>query len=177
MTSNLSETLEQIGQQAQAASQFLSQATTDTKNEALLAIAGRITKQTEVILAANRADLKAGSERGLTSAMLDRTRLDPKRIQSIADSVRELVNLEDPCSDRCYWDHLRISAQCHERRSFALPQGWKCRDFARRLGVDSIEHGLGGGNKSWMSGRRLARTLGPACARHGQVSSHTDGAA
>ena len=99
MTSNLSETLEQIGQQAQAASQFLSQATTDTKNEALLAIAGRITEQTEVILAANRADLKAGSERGLTSAMLDRTRLDPKRIQSIADSVRELVNLKDPAGE------------------------------------------------------------------------------
>ena len=31
--------------------------------------------------------------------MLDRTRLDPKRIQTIANSVRELVNLTDPAGE------------------------------------------------------------------------------
>jgi glutamate-5-semialdehyde dehydrogenase len=96
---NLSQTLEQIGQRAQSASQLLAQATTKTKNEALLAIAGRIAKETEAILAANEADLKAGSERGLSPAMLDRSRLDPKRIQTIAKSVRELVDLTDPIGE------------------------------------------------------------------------------
>jgi glutamate-5-semialdehyde dehydrogenase len=96
---NLSQTLEQIGQRAQSASQMLAQATTKTKNEALLAIAGRIAKETEAILAANEADLKAGSERGLSSAMLDRSRLDPRRIQMIANSVRELVDLTDPVGE------------------------------------------------------------------------------
>jgi glutamate-5-semialdehyde dehydrogenase len=96
---NLSQTLEQIGQRAQSASQMLAQATTKTKNEALLAIAGRIAKETEAILAANEADLKAGSERGLSSAMLDRSRLDPRRIQAIANSVRELVDLTDPVGE------------------------------------------------------------------------------
>jgi glutamate-5-semialdehyde dehydrogenase len=96
---NLSQTLEQIGQRAQSASQILAQATTKTKNEALLAIADRIAKETEAILAANEADLKAGSERGLSSAMLDRSRLDPRRIQAIANSVRELVDLTDPVGE------------------------------------------------------------------------------
>jgi glutamate-5-semialdehyde dehydrogenase len=96
---NLSQTLEQIGQRAQSASQILAQATTKTKNEALLAIADRIAKETETILAANEADLKAGSERGLSSAMLDRTRLDPGRIQTTANSVRELVDLTDPVGE------------------------------------------------------------------------------
>ena len=96
---NLSQTLEQIGQRAQSASQILAQATTKTKNEALLAIADRIAKETEAILAANEADLKAGSERGLSPAMLDRSRLDPKRIQTIAKSVRELVDLTDPIGE------------------------------------------------------------------------------
>jgi glutamate-5-semialdehyde dehydrogenase len=96
---NLSQTLEQIGQRAQSASQMLAQATTKTKNEALLAIADRIAKETEAILAANEADLKAGSERGLSSAMLDRSRLDPRRIQAIANSVRELVDLTDPVGE------------------------------------------------------------------------------
>jgi glutamate-5-semialdehyde dehydrogenase len=96
---NLSQTLEQMGQRAQSASQILAQATTKTKNEALLAIADRIAKETEAILAANEADLKAGSERGLSSAMLDRSRLDPRRIQAIANSVRELVDLTDPVGE------------------------------------------------------------------------------
>jgi glutamate-5-semialdehyde dehydrogenase len=99
MTSNLSHALEQIGQRAQSASQILARATTKTKNEALLAIARRIDEETQAILAANEADLKAGSEHGLSSAMLDRTRLDPSRIQTMADSVRELVNLTDPVGE------------------------------------------------------------------------------
>jgi glutamate-5-semialdehyde dehydrogenase len=99
MTSNLSEALEQIGERAQSASQILAQATTETKNEALLAIARRIAEGTEAILAANEADLKKGSERGLSPAMLDRTRLDPGRIQTIANSVRDLVNLPDPAGE------------------------------------------------------------------------------
>jgi glutamate-5-semialdehyde dehydrogenase len=99
MTSNLSHALEQIGQRAQSASQILAQASTKTKNEALLAIARRIDEGTEAILAANEADLQAGSGHGLSSAMLDRARLDPRRIQKIAHSVRELVNLTDPVGE------------------------------------------------------------------------------
>ena len=55
MTLNLSEALEQIGQRAQSASRILAQATTRTKNEALLAIARRIDEETDAILAANEA--------------------------------------------------------------------------------------------------------------------------
>lgn len=99
MTTNLSQALEHIGQRAQSASRILAQATTKTKNEALLAIARRIDEETEAILAANEADLKGGAERGLSSAMLDRTRLDPGRVETIANSVRELINLTDPVGE------------------------------------------------------------------------------
>jgi glutamate-5-semialdehyde dehydrogenase len=99
MTLSLSEVLEQIGQRAAAASRVLAQATTAEKNEALLAIARRIEQETETILTANAADLRAGSARGLSSAMLDRARLDPKRIHTIAQSVREVVDLTDPTGE------------------------------------------------------------------------------
>jgi glutamate-5-semialdehyde dehydrogenase len=99
MTLSLSEVLEQIGQRAVAASRILSQTTTVEKNKALLAIAGRIEQETETILAANEADLRAGSGRGLSAAMLDRARLDPKRIRTIANSVREVVDLTDPTGE------------------------------------------------------------------------------
>jgi glutamate-5-semialdehyde dehydrogenase len=124
MTSNLSQALEQIGRRAQLASQILAQATTKTKNEALLSIARRIDEETEVILAANEADLKAGAERGLSSAMLDRTRLDPRRIQTIASSVRELVNLTDPA-----WEVLK---------QWSRPNGLKISKIRVPIGVIGI---------------------------------------
>jgi glutamate-5-semialdehyde dehydrogenase len=99
MTLSLSEVLEQIGERAAAASRILAQATTTQKNEALLAIARRIDQETQAILTANEADLQAGAQSGLSSAMLDRARLDPKRIQAIANSVREVVHLPDPVGE------------------------------------------------------------------------------
>jgi glutamate-5-semialdehyde dehydrogenase len=99
MTLSLSEVLEQIGERAVSASRILSQATTTEKNEALLAIARRIEQEAPTILAANEADLQAGARSGLSSAMLDRARLDPKRIQTIANSVREVVHLTDPVGE------------------------------------------------------------------------------
>jgi glutamate-5-semialdehyde dehydrogenase len=99
MTLSLSEVLEQIGQRAAAASRILAQATTAEKNEALLAIARRIEQEGETILTANEADLRAGAENGLSSALLDRARLDQKRIHTIANSVREVVHLTDPLGE------------------------------------------------------------------------------
>lgn len=99
MTLRISEMLEQIGQRAASASRILAQATTTKKNEALLAIAQRIEQGTQTILAANESDLRAGSESGLSSAMLDRARLDPKRIHTIATSVREVIHLTDPIGE------------------------------------------------------------------------------
>jgi glutamate-5-semialdehyde dehydrogenase len=99
MTLSLSDTLEQIGQRAASASRVLAQATTAEKNEALLAIARRIERETQTILAANQTDLEEGSKSGLSSAMLDRARLNPKRIQTIANSVREVVHLADPVGE------------------------------------------------------------------------------
>ena len=93
---SLPDVLEQIGRQAAAASRVLAQATTAQKNEALLAIADRIEQEASSILAANEADVKAGAANGLSSAMLDRARLDPRRIQTIANSVRDVVYLPDP---------------------------------------------------------------------------------
>lgn len=93
---SLPDVLEEIGRQAAAASRVLAQATTEQKNEALLAIARRIEQEASSILAANEGDVKAGAANGLSSAMLDRARLDPRRVQTIANSVRDVVHLPDP---------------------------------------------------------------------------------
>ena len=99
MTLHISKVLEEIGRRAASASRAVAQATTTQKNEALLAIAHHIEQEAPAILRANENDLREGSENGLSPAMLDRARLDPKRISSMANSVREVVQLTDPIGE------------------------------------------------------------------------------
>jgi len=96
MTTNLARTIEQIGERARSASRVLARATGSEKNFALEAIASHIEQSADRILSENDADLQAGTEKGLSSALLERARLTPKRIEAMASSVRSVVDLEDP---------------------------------------------------------------------------------
>ena len=96
MTTNLARTIEQIGERARSASRVLAGATGSEKNFALEAIASHIEQSADRILSENDADLQAGAEKGLSSALLERARLTPKRIETMASSVRSVVDLEDP---------------------------------------------------------------------------------
>src|SRR5699024_3403456 len=51
---------------------------------------------TDRIVKANDADIAAGTESGMSQALLDRLRLDADRIAAIADSVEAIVDLADP---------------------------------------------------------------------------------
>ena len=51
-------------------------------------------------LNANRIDMKNAQEAGISSAMLDRLRLDEKRIQGISNGLRHVVTLPDPVGHR-----------------------------------------------------------------------------
>jgi glutamate-5-semialdehyde dehydrogenase len=96
MTTNYEQRVLEIGAQARKAARALARATTAEKNTALLAAADRIERSSERILAANEADMKSATASGLSSAMLDRLRLDSARISAIAKSVRLVAALPDP---------------------------------------------------------------------------------
>jgi glutamate-5-semialdehyde dehydrogenase len=53
----------------------------------------------ERILAANARDIAAGETRGLSKAMLDRLRLDDKRLEGIAAAVEAVAALPDPVGE------------------------------------------------------------------------------
>lgn len=91
--------LETTAAQVKAASRVLARMTTDRKNQALLAIAREIDGNREAILAANRKDLDAGREKGLSTAFLDRLTLDEKRIQGLISILHDVVNLKDPVGE------------------------------------------------------------------------------
>lgn len=85
------------GKNAKGTLTFMSQVTTEQKNNALNAIANALEKNVDVIIAANKIDLTEGKENGLNDGLLDRLMLNEERIKGIADGVRQVALLDDPC--------------------------------------------------------------------------------
>ena len=80
---------------AQSARQPLALAGTDTKNQALEAMAAALTAASDEILAANRKDLEAARGK-VSDVMLDRLALTPSRLTDMAKGMREVAALPDP---------------------------------------------------------------------------------
>jgi len=85
-----------VGQAARDASRAIGRASTAQKDQALTAIADRISEQYGVLKEANALDLAAGKEKGLDAALLDRLELTDDRIQSMAEGLRQIASLPDP---------------------------------------------------------------------------------
>ena len=82
-------------EKARASKGAMSLADTETKNNALLAMADALMDHQQAILTANQADLEAA--RGTVSeVMLDRLALSPERIAGMAQGIREVAALPDP---------------------------------------------------------------------------------
>ena len=67
-----------------------------TRNALLLEFAAELRRSESEILAANEKDMTAAEENGVRSVMLDRLRLTPERIASIADGIDSVASLPDP---------------------------------------------------------------------------------
>jgi len=91
--------MNELGQQARAASRELNRANTGQKNTALLAIAEAIESRREELLAANKKDMDAGEKNGLDEALLDRLALNDERITGMAEGIRQIVALPDPVGE------------------------------------------------------------------------------
>jgi glutamate-5-semialdehyde dehydrogenase len=93
---NLTEQMTQLARQAKAASRELARLTTAKKNACLLAMASALEQKASALKEANALDMEIAVKMGLSSAMLDRLRLDDKRIFSMAKGLREVAALPDP---------------------------------------------------------------------------------
>ena len=68
---------------------------TEKKNAVLLNMADALIHHTEDILAANETDL-VNAKGKISDVMLDRLRLDERRIEAMAEGIREVAKLKDP---------------------------------------------------------------------------------
>jgi len=93
---NIKSYMQQLGQQARAASRVIAATSTENKNSALLAIADALNHNRQQILAANTVDLKNGRANGLDPALLDRLELNDDRIDAMIEGLRQVAELADP---------------------------------------------------------------------------------
>ena len=91
-------TTQELLLQANHAKGAMALADTETKNQALLAMADALIAHESAILAANALDLEAA--RGtISEVMLDRLALSPQRIAGMAQGIREVAALPDPVGE------------------------------------------------------------------------------
>jgi glutamate-5-semialdehyde dehydrogenase len=95
-TGGISELMRGLGTAAVSAASVLAVTLTKTKNEALAAAAAAIRKRRAEILDANDRDMTAATAAQLGAPLLDRLRLDEKRVEAIARSIEDVAALPDP---------------------------------------------------------------------------------
>ncbi len=96
MSDSITEQIHEMGKQARTAAYALSQLSTEKKNTILVAMANGLRDSSAEILSENEKDITAGEEKGLSTAMLDRLRLDGKRLEAIAAALEHVATLPDP---------------------------------------------------------------------------------
>src|SRR5262245_54800109 len=92
----LTEQMTQLARQAKTASRQLAKLSTEEKNLCLLAMAAALEQHGPQITQANALDVASAKESGLSLAMLDRLKLDEKRLAAMAKGLLEVTALPDP---------------------------------------------------------------------------------
>jgi glutamate-5-semialdehyde dehydrogenase len=113
-----------MGRQARRAARELALAGTDEKNAALANMAEALRRQAPAIAAANASDMALAESQGRAAAFLDRLKLNPGRIETMAQSLEVIAALPDPVG--------RIGAQ------WVRPNGLEISRISVPIGVIGI---------------------------------------
>lgn len=162
-----------LARQAKVASRQLARLTTAQKNGCLLAISDALEAGGAAIQRANEADIDVATDAGLSRAMLDRLRLDERRIAAMARGVREVAALPDPVGrvldDRTRPNGLRL-------QKISTPIGVIVIIYESRPNVTAdaaalcFKSGnatiLRGGREALQSNQAIARIMIEAARRH-----------
>lgn len=166
----------EIGRRAKQAARQLAFASTESKNNALLAMAEALMNNEQEILKANSLDVQAAEEKGLKKSLVNRLRLTSISIAQISQSLKEVVALRDPVGEGEVWTRpngLRI-------QQTRVPIGVVAMIYEARpnVTVDAaalcLKSGnvviLRGGSEALESNRVLARVIAGAAEESGLPS-------
>ena len=166
----------EIGRRAKQAARLLAFASTESKNNALLAMSEALINNEQEILRANSIDVQAAEEKGLKKSLVNRLRLTSVSIAQISQSLKEVVALRDPVGEGEVWTRpngLRI-------QQTRVPLGVAAMIYEARpnVTVDAaalcLKSGnvviLRGGSEALESNKILARVIAEAAEKSGLPS-------
>ena len=99
MSQTIHEMVESKARTAKAAMRKLSKTSSDVRNRALLAMAEGIIRFKDKIRDANEIDLRAGRDTGLAAPLMSRLALDDKKIERMADNLKQVGAFPDPIGE------------------------------------------------------------------------------
>ena len=92
---NIAEYMQTLGLQAKTASAHMARAPAAIKNRALLGLAALLRQNLATLQAANQHDLDRAAAAGLAGPLLDRLKLSPKDIETVALGCEQLAAMPD----------------------------------------------------------------------------------
>ncbi len=148
-------TMTELGQRAKAAAPLMATASTAAKNEALTLGAEALESEAEAVLVANDRDVAAAREQGISETLIDRLRLDEKRLAAMAAGLRAVAALPDPVGEVVAGDVRPNGLRVQQVRA---PIGVVAIIYESRPNVTSDAAGLcvKSGNVAFLRGSSMA---------------------
>ena len=91
--------MDSVGQAARTAATAMAKADTKAKNSTLMALARLLREQTDALQVDNAKDIAAAEAAGLAAPMVDRLRLTPKVLATVAEGCEQLAAMPDPIGE------------------------------------------------------------------------------
>ena len=166
----------EIGRRAKQAARQLAFASTESKNNALLAMSEALINNEQEILKANRLDVEAAEQKGIKKSLVNRLRLTSVSIAQISQSLKEVVALRDPVGEGEVW--TRPNGLCIQQTRVPLGVVAMIYEARPNVTVDAaalcLKSGnvviLRGGSEALESNRILARVISEAAVESGLPS-------
>lgn len=154
-----------VGKRARAAARLLASSASASRAKALMTIAESIEDNAQELYDANALDVEAGLAKSLAPALLDRLKVTPKALQSMADGLRQIAALPDPIGEITDLRYRPSGIQVGRMR---VPLGVVGIIYESRPNVTADAAGLclKSGNATILRGGSEALRSNQAIARH-----------
>ena len=96
---DIAATMAHVGAAARAASRQMARASTAAKNAALRGLAARLRHETTALQVANAKDLATAQAAGLAAPLVDRLKLTPPILETVAQGCEQLAAMPDPVGE------------------------------------------------------------------------------
>ncbi|RXF07313.1 glutamate-5-semialdehyde dehydrogenase [Pseudoalteromonas sp. PS5] len=163
-----------ISSQAATAAKKLALLSTEEKNAVLTDMAKGIRENSEAIITANEADLAAARDNQLSDAMIDRLTLNQARIESMAEGIETIIQLDDPVGAL---RDMGVRPNGIKISKMRVPLGVVCMIYEARPNVTAdagalcFKSGNGvilrGGKEALCSSLEIAKAMHKALEKHG----------